>query len=402
MRHGSCLLTLALLSLWLYAPSIATDTTTSGDYLLETESHALAAHRWQDHSGQAFPLFYQASHDVWLTPVPLYMGALLTQSFGLTNGVRWAAALTGMVDVLLAYVLAFTLFRSAALATLASTLLLTSPAHFSLARASGPNGVWEVPFLVVWLIGITCFVRDSASGARGTLAVAAAALALSIYSQPSAAVVVPFLLIVTAAVVSLEGRLRWREVWPALATFALIVVPTLLWLATHRQAYVDTFGRWLVHLAHVRNPVEWAGAVSHWNTLTVWTATYWDFINPTHLFINDLAPAGVGVFVSPLAILVVVGFHTALAEPTRTPSASRLFRPVMLVLVGVPLMVATFKEPRAIELALVVVPCGVLLATLGAQSLWRWKCAVGRTTSVLAIVASLIQFVIYYGGQKTV
>ena len=402
MKHGGVLLALALVSLWLYAPSVVPDTGTRDDNRLESESRELAARHWHDRSGHAFPLFFQASGDVWLTPVPVYLGALLTRSLSSPNGVRWAAALTGVLDVLLLYVLAFALFRRAGPAVLAAVLLLTSPAHFSLARASGPNGVWEVPFLVTWLIGMTYFVRDSGGGARRMLAVGAAALAASLYSQPSAAVVVPFLVILTAVVVSLDGRLRWREVWPASATFVVILTPTLLWLATHREAYVDTFGRWLIHPAHVRNPLEWAQAVSNWGTLTVWTETFWDFMNPTHLFINDMAPAGVGAFVSPLSILTVVGFHTALAGRAGTPYVSNLFRSVMIVFIIVPLMVATFKEPRAIELALVVMPCGALLATLGAQSLYQRKRALGQTSSVVTVIAALIQFVIYYAGQKSV
>jgi hypothetical protein len=36
---------------------------------------------------------------------------------------------------------------------------------------------------------------------------------------------------------------------------AAVTVPIALWFMVHPASYVDTFGRWFLHAAHIRNPL---------------------------------------------------------------------------------------------------------------------------------------------------
>ena len=52
----------------------------------------------------------------------------------------------------------------------------------------------------------------------------------------------------------------------------------------HPDAYIDTFGRWAIHPAHVRNP--WAGllAATKWDVMARRTSDFWTYVSPTFLF----------------------------------------------------------------------------------------------------------------------
>src|SRR5262249_44906746 len=164
---------------------------------------------------------------------------------------RQSAAVFGALGIVLTYAFAADLFRQRALGWIAALLLLSNPAYVTSARSGALDGVWVVPPLLLSLIAITSFTE---TGSRRSLAVAAAALVACAYAQPSGAC-----LLVVAGAAEVIGLRRARPLeardirWAAGAA-AAVAFPIALWFVVHPASYVDTFGRWFLHQAYIRNP----------------------------------------------------------------------------------------------------------------------------------------------------
>jgi hypothetical protein len=145
----------------------------------------------------------------------------------------------------------------------------------------------------------------------------------------------------------------------------------------------------------------WAAAATNWLTLTVWSDVFWKFFTPSLLFFNPRAPGFCGVFLLPVVAMLAIGVRAILrtAGEPGAPAGRRAMNGVLLIgfLVG-PLAVATFKEPPAIERALVMVPFGVLLAAAGVDALWATARATSRALAALLWIAVALQFSVSYEG----
>jgi hypothetical protein len=100
------------------------------------------------------------------------------------------------------------------------------------------------------------------------------------------------------------------------------------------------------------------------------------------------------VFLLPVAMMIAIGVREALRESPQASSGAAPgdIKRVLVIgfLVG-PLTVAMFKEPPAIERALVMVPFGVLLAAVGVDALWGRPRA-ARWLAALLLSAVPLQF----------
>jgi hypothetical protein len=305
-----------------------------------------------------------------------------------------AAQAVGAADIVLMYGLALRLFRRHILAALAAVMLLIDPAHFVLSGSRGPDGVWVVPFVLGWLIALTAYLQTRQ---RYLLAVAAMVLAAGFYSQPAAPVLVLLLGVCTAAILLTFEHVSQRELRvPFIATVATLL-PFVMWSALHPSGYADTFGRWLLHPAYIRHPLEWFRALSSWFSWTIWVTTWWDFFNPSFLVANPQAPAFAGVFLASVALLVGYGAYDLLTSgsdhesaPTRTVLVVAMMTAVIAAVTA-----ASFKEPRAIQRALVVVPAGVLIGTHALDALWRRGSVAPRAVVAGALVAAGVQFALF-------
>ena len=247
----------------------------------------------------------------------------------------------------------------------------------------------------MWTLGVVVFLDDDSSRGRCWLAVGAAALAASSYAQPSAVLMAPLFAAIGAFAIHRIGRLRLADVRLAVAAFMAVLVPLLLWIAMHPSSYPETLGRWALHAAHVHNPVAWAEAAGNWKTLAVTSGVFWDFFSPSNLFFNPAAPGFAGVFLLPTALLIGLGVSDVLRRTEASDSRAAVLLLILMTFVAAPAAAATFKEPRAVQRALIIVPLGVLLATQGLQMLGAHS---RHAVIVVLLAAVAVQFVFCYRG----
>jgi len=396
---GGVILTSVLLfafALALYATRLETRDLTREEMEIASAASALAANDLRDADGRFMPLFVRSASGNGLPPLPVYAAAVSQRVWWMSpTRIRWVAALTGAVNLVLLYILARRVFGSAALAAVASILLLLTPAYVTYSRSVTQDGVWQLPFVTAWLIGFAAFAERSTAPRHWQLAAAVAALGAAIYSAPSAAIMVVILLALTAWIGWRFGIRRNAFLWAGVALF-LTLSPAFVWLLRHPAMYADTFGSWLVHPAHIRNPIDWLTTLTNWESLTVIVDVFWDFFSPSHLFVNDQSPGMAGVFLLPMIVPMIVGARETLrAKPggagRRVVLVIALYGFVLAGLIG-----ATFKEPRAIQRALVVAIFGALLATRGFQSLSDSKTFGARLMVTVLFAAALVQFFAWY------
>jgi len=272
--------------------------------------------------------------------------------------------------------------------------LMVTPAHFVHAR-SGTDAIYLLPFVLVWLINLVAYLRD---GREWRAAVAASALGLGVYTQPAGPVTMAFLLAVmlTAIFISRRGSLRAFAI--PVAAFSLPLALAAVWFAANPQAYPDTFGRWAIHAAHLRYPLDGVRAFLNWTTLGNRVSLYWGFFDPSWLFLDgpDLPPTtlrGGAPFLLVTLAMLVVGVRCSLNHRSSA---------VATVLVGglaiSPLVASTFGQPHAIESAMAAVPFVVILAAGGLVGLWSSERRRWRAVAWAALAACVIDFGWFYAA----
>jgi len=124
------------------------------------------------------------------------------------------------------------------------------------------------------------------------------------------------------------------------------------WFVAHPETYPDTIGAWLIHKAHIRNPVDGLRALANWNMLGTRVSIYWELFNPTALLF--------GALLTPLALLIPIGLFTAFA----TLDSRRRFLLFGGLLLA-PLAAAAFGTSDAPSRALAMIPFLTLFGSWG-------------------------------------
>ena len=152
-----------------------------------------------------------------------------------------------------------------------------------------------------------------------------------------------------------------------------------MWFAANPTAYPDTFGRWAIHAAHLRSPIEGITAFVNRNTLGTRLSLYWGFFDPSWLFLDGPASTAAPLRgASPFLFATVVALVAGVSQRLRAG-----FLPMTLILLGgvtiAPLAASTFGGAHSIGDALVVVPLVTAVAAGGVanwlvreHARWRW------------------------------
>jgi 4-amino-4-deoxy-L-arabinose transferase-like glycosyltransferase len=295
------------------------------------------------------PLFFHVADDQWLQPIPVYAAAIGALFGGGDASARLATVVLAAVNVALLFLCASRLFGGRLAAFVSPLLLLATPAHIAYGR-SGSDAIVSVPFVLLWLLAMLRFwTYDSPA----SILAAGAALGAGVYSNRAAPLTMGFLLVVSLAALMSGGR-KWRAAALLMAAFGASLIPAVAWFALNPDTYRDTFGRWAIHLAHVRNPIDGVRAFLNWNTLGNRASLYWGFLDPAWLFFEN-----VFLLVSlPLMLLGVASWRRVLP------------RHAMILVAGgaivAPLAGSSFGEPHYAADALPFLPFAVLLMTAGA------------------------------------
>lgn len=300
-------------------------------------------------------LFVHVRNEQWLPPVAVYANAAVQAAGGDNMSGRIASAIVGALNAAFVFLIAQLMTGRTWIGLLAALILMLTPAHWSLAQL-GTDALFPVAFILLWLWNLLHFLKWDA---MRRLAVAAAWLGLSAYSHPAAPLTAVFLWMLTIVAARRRDPVRLSV---ATAVFGATWLPAAVWFFLHPTMYADTFGRWFVFAAHLRNPLDGLRAFVNPNTLGTRASLYWGFWDPSWLFftVKDAAPPLLMI----AAPLIALGVFRSVRHVAR--DAAVLLIGTALV---VPLAGATFGVPHYLADAAGVLPILAILAALGSGQL---------------------------------
>jgi len=264
----------------------------------------------------------------------------------------------------------------------AALVLLVTPSHVIFSRTASPEGIWPLPFILAWALGLTALADRPDSGSRWVFAIGTASLVGSVYTQPSVVLLVPLLAFVTMHSYWRANGWRWADAIPAITMTVVVTLPLFVWCLRFSSAEIIAFSRGLLEPADVRSMFR-AATVSK---------AFWDFFLPSRLFLTPTAGGLCGMFLAATAVPIAVGSYT-LVQPASTEHTvlARLRPAIVAVCVTGPLVAAMATQPLSDGPMLIVVPFGVLLAALGAVTIYAHGSMVGRTVLGILCLAAVLQ-----------
>ncbi|HJZ74774.1 MAG TPA: glycosyltransferase family 39 protein [Vicinamibacterales bacterium] len=371
-------------------------------FALHAQSIATTLH---DTNGRLLPLYFQMPQigaNVWFHPMIVYAMVPFLAVLPLSEfAIRLPSVFVGLVDITLVYFIAARLFRSERWALLAAALLVLTPSHFIHSRVA-MDYLYPVPFVLGWLLGLQLFLarRD-----RRLLFVATSCLGVGFYSYIASVGMMPLYLLMTLAVVWLEGDTSFRSSAVAIAGFTWPLV-LLIWIVFHPAFVAQTAARYQV--GQSAPPGHAAGAplsvvledlrnVARFSPVTGRISLYWYFFDPSYLFVTGgyanavNSVRHVGVFPAPFAVLLPVGLVALLAVP-----GAIVDRLVVAGFATAPLVAClVVPEPYAIDRELALLPFGVLAAVAGARFLQGTRRRVWRAAAVVLLAAVPAHFAFF-------
>ena len=389
--------------------------------------HARAlADTGRDLNGAPMPLFVNLADPLgdqptlawgasWYQPFLFYLIALTLKVLPFTEASVRAptAAIAGVLNVVLMYLVSMRVFRARWVALAAAGMLALTPAHLVLGRQA-LDYVCPLPFQLAWLWAVLVF-RDT-ERVRYAF-VSGLILGVGCYSYVSSWVLMPALLGISWLIYRRSRLGGSRPFIASVAGFVLALVPLVPWLWSHPQmvnnlleaqsmSSVEAFGRGLP-MARVLQ-----------RTVTM----YWSYFNPAFLFLNggaslNAATGQAGVFLLSIAALLPIGLVAMFRYPAtgnrqtatggQTRSASWLaeladLRWVLLLGLLVTPIPPTLKGvPHVIQRTLTLLPFVVLIATCGAWALWQSPSRLGRALVVALLASMPVQFAFFYADYLT-
>lgn len=303
------------------------------------------------------PLFFRAGDEQWLQPIAVYANAAMRSVGGDDVSGRLASATAGALSVTILSLIAWEITGSLWISIFAASILMLTPAFWSFAQL-GTDAVVAVPLILLWLWNALRFLK--ADTVR-SLVSAAALLGVSAYANAAGPLTAVFLWLLMLVVARRRHPMRLLV---ATAVFGAAWIPAAVWFSRYLETYPDTFGRWFVLAAHLRNPLEGVRAFLNTGTLGNRASLYWGFWDPSWLFFNGVDVAAPLLLVAaPFIALGVVHCTRHVARDT----AALVIGTALLA----PLAGATFGVPHYLADAAIVMPILALLAALGARQLVR-------------------------------
>jgi len=190
-----------------------------------------------DYEGRRLPLFINV-FGAHTSAIYQYATVPLVAMFGLKVWtIRLTAALAGIATVVFLYLLARALLDTPT-ALVATTILAFSPWHICFSRWA-QQGIFMPLLFTIAAWGTVRFRQ----GWRAGLPIAAAAIALSAYAYDIGRVLAPLFLLLLAATVREELRARWRWTAASALVLAIVVAPTVWFVARQPDEALARFRR---------------------------------------------------------------------------------------------------------------------------------------------------------------
>jgi 4-amino-4-deoxy-L-arabinose transferase-like glycosyltransferase len=363
----------------------------------------------RDYGGRFLPLYIEYEYPVpdakrpirhgWLPPIIYYvMAAVLTLVPLSESAIRFPSVLVGVIDVVLMYFVSRRLFKREWLAILSALLLALTPAHLIHTRLA-MDYVYPVPFVLAWLLGLFTYLDE---GRERPLFLGTLALGVGIFSYIAAALVMPLYVLLTLIVLAWQKRPR-RAYMVAAAGFLLPALMHVPWVIAHPSAVTDILSKYGVDDSSRGSVLQSVRGLLTFHAIGDQLSRLWTFFDPRFLFFDGpmelmYSTRGVGVFLLPLAILIVAGLRASL-------QGRRVAASTIVVLVGLliaPLAATLVRVTDAVYRALELLPFVVLLAVSGAQYLWSVDWRPPRRSLFMAIGIGLVVVGAVYGGFRLI
>jgi hypothetical protein len=202
----------------------------------------------------------------------------------------------------------------------------------------------------------------------------------------------PLFGLVSVAAFYRADQWRMRDVVKAFVTTVALLLPLVVWYARFPDTYRDTFGRWVLHQAHLRNPLGWMQALTNSGRASNVAALFWDFFKPSHLFVAPEARGVCGMYPSLFLVPIVVSVASLVRTSESETGPAERMRLVLIsgCLIG-PLAAAMFGEARADGRALILVPFSIAAAVSGATVTWRRGGLAARSILIATSIGGALQ-----------
>jgi hypothetical protein len=347
------------------------------------------AHSLRDLQGRLLPLLFQMgdSHH-WYPPVHIYFTAMWLRVLDVSDvAVRLPNAFLGVVDVCLMFFVARRVSASEWLGVAAAAMLAITPAHFINSRIS-TDCLYPVTFILAWLLLLLRYIEKPTTA---RVMAVTATLGIGIYAYIASVIMMPIYLVMTLAVLRAAGSSR-RDMTAAAAAFALMLIPGVAFVLLHPDVIGNYAAKYdLASAGPALNPFQLAReALTPWNISDHLNQFHSSF-SPGYLFVtggSNLAHSTrtAGVFLAPVAVLLIAGIVTVIRHPRAI---------TVVILAGfltAPLASTLVREDFAIPRMLGLLPFGILLATVGLDTLWTQPLSarIKRPAAVVAVAITII------------
>jgi len=291
--------------------------------------------------------------DRWLQPLHVYATAFAHAIVPGFFAGRWASVAIAAINVGLVFLVGWRLFGGYIAAIAAAAVLLLMPAHMYFGR-QGIEAISVIPFVLLWLYALLGFLDNDRPAA---IAFAAAALGAGVYTTTAAPLTMAFLFLTMIVVLWSVGRRKLSTFVTAVAAFSVMLVPLAVWFALNPHTYLDTYGSWAIHPAHIRNPIDLALANINRNTLGTRASAYWGLLDPSFLFFSSADGRAPLHWIT--APLIILGLYSCAAR--RSPASLLVLAATFVA----PIAGAGFGQPHYVANALALLPLVALLAGFG-------------------------------------
>ena len=368
IAHAGILLAIVAASAGLYLhrldfapPSIQID-----EAIIAINAHEIAT-TGRDLRGELLPLYAQTAEHSWYQPMVIYFTAAMLKVAPISEwSIRIPAVFMGVLGIGLMFVVTRLATQSLVISIAAAAMLALTPALFVHSRYA-MDYHYPVPFILAWLY---CLLRFDLTRRVPWLIAASMLLGVGFYCYISSIVMMPVYFVMTLMWLYMR-REPARSFAAATAGMVPLLVPFLIWIAMHPQAYSATVDKYGLYNPNDLNMVQ--GLRSAFSFLSVGQrlSQYWNYYDPSLLFFGSgikvqFSTNLVGVFLLPMAFFMLVGLYAALRR-----RAEPFFLIVLLGFVTAPIAASIPTEENAIFRALGLLPFGVLLAAAGLQHLWQ-------------------------------
>ncbi len=346
-----------------------------------------------DANGRFLPLYFQMTPigtDTWFHPMLVYVSAPFLKILPLSEwSLRLPTVCVGVLDVVLAYLVADRMFQSRVYGLLAAALLTLTPAHFIHSRFA-MDYIYPVPFVLGWLWLLQRFEEDDN---RRFVFLAGLTLGAGFFSYIGAVILTPLYFAMTLAYVVAKRRAVDGTAGLAVLGFCLPLLLLAIWIPAHPQMINETISRYGVRPAGLLHSIR---DLLTRDRIGDGLTMYWNLNSPVYLFLVGSSnwvdsTRHAGVFLIPMALFMAAGVADFIIGPR-----SRMQWVIVGGILTAPLGTVFVGEPWAIQRELELLPFAALLATFGIRRMARAVQPNWRAVAAIALVLTPIQFIDFY------